>query len=59
MRRCRWGARSTYQDERFTTVTAEQRLTEMNVKGRRRRDLVDRIAAAVILQTWLDRDPSP
>jgi putative Holliday junction resolvase len=47
------------QDERFTTVTAQQRLTEMNVKGRRRRDLVDRIAAAVILQTWLDRDPSP
>ncbi len=44
------------QDERLTTVTAEQRLTEMGIKGARRKQLVDQIAAAVILQTWLDGD---
>ncbi len=42
------------QDERLTTVTAEQCLTKMGIRGRRRRQLVDRIAAAVILQSWLD-----
>lgn len=42
------------QDERLTTVTAEQRLNEMGIRGRRRRQLVDQIAAAVILQSWLD-----
>ncbi len=47
------------QDERLTTVTANRRLTEMNVRGRRRRQLVDQIAAAVILQTWLDGHASP
>lgn len=42
------------QDERLTTVTAERRLTEMGIKGKKRKQLVDQIAAAVILQTWLD-----
>lgn len=44
------------QDERLTTVTAERRLTEMGIKGKKRKQLVDQIAAAVILQTWLDND---
>ena len=42
------------QDERLTSVTAEQRLTEMGIRGPRRKQLVDQIAASVILQTWLD-----
>jgi putative Holliday junction resolvase len=42
------------QDERLTSVTAEQRLTELGIKGQRRKELVDQIAASVILQTWLD-----
>lgn len=42
-------------DERFTTVTAEQSLHEMNVKGPARRQVVDKIAATVMLQAWLDR----
>lgn len=46
------------QDERLTSVTAEQRLTEMGVKGKRRKQLVDQIAAAVILQTWIDGETS-
>ena len=42
------------QDERLTTVTAERALTEANVRGEERRGVVDKVAAAVLLQTWLD-----
>jgi len=41
-------------DERLTTVTAERRLAERGFAGRRRRALVDQVAASVILQAWLD-----
>ena len=41
-------------DERLTTVTAERRLAEQGLAGRRRRALVDQVAASVILQAWLD-----
>ena len=44
-----------YQDERLTTVAAEGALLSGGVHGRDRRQLVDKVAAAVILQTWLDR----
>ena len=42
-------------DERLTTVTAERALAEAGVRGRARRQVVDKIAAAVILQSFLDR----
>lgn len=41
-------------DERLTTVTAHQHLRQAGVGGRKRRGLVDQVAAAVILQAWLD-----
>jgi putative holliday junction resolvase len=41
-------------DERFTTVTATRALAEGGVRGRARRQVVDKVAAAVILQSWLD-----
>jgi putative Holliday junction resolvase len=41
-------------DERLTTVTAERALAEGGVRGRARRQVVDKVAAAVILQSWLD-----
>ena len=44
-----------YQDERFTTVTAEAALLEGGVRREKRRDVRDKVAAAVILQTYLDR----
>lgn len=58
----RWlphGCEVHLQDERLTTVTAQQRLTDLGVKGPRRRQLVDQVAAAVILQSWLDRHCRP
>jgi putative Holliday junction resolvase len=42
-------------DERFSTVTADRLLREGGRKGKARRSVVDRTAAAVLLQAWLDR----
>ncbi len=42
-------------DERFTTVTAHQRLAGAGVASHKRKDLVDAVAASVLLQAWLDR----
>jgi putative holliday junction resolvase len=41
-------------DERLTTVSAERTLRELDVRGPARRRVVDKVAAAVMLQTWLD-----
>lgn len=41
-------------DERFTTATAHRALQERNMKARERRHVVDKVAAAVLLQSWLD-----
>lgn len=41
-------------DERFTTVSAERSLREGGVRGPDRRRVVDKVAAAVMLQSWLD-----
>jgi len=42
-------------DERLTTVTADRILKESGLRAEARRKVVDKIAAALILQTWLDR----
>lgn len=44
-------------DERLTTVTAERSLRERQVRGPARRRVVDKVAAAVLLQSWLDGRP--
>ena len=41
-------------DERLTTVTARRALTAQKVRARDRRGVIDKVAAAVILQSWLD-----
>ncbi len=41
-------------DERFTTVVAERALVEGGVRRQDRRAVVDKVAAAVMLQSWLD-----
>ena len=54
-------------DDRLTTVTADRSLHAMDVKGARRRQVIDQVAAAVLLQAWLDarrrphvpEDPTP
>ena len=42
-----------YQDERMTTVTAEQVLISGSVRREDRKRYVDKLAAAVILEQWL------
>jgi putative Holliday junction resolvase len=42
-------------DERFTTKTAEEVLIGGNVRRHRRRQIVDKMAAAIMLQHFLDR----
>jgi len=44
------------QDERLSTVEAERALRESGTTGRDLRRTIDRLAATVILQAWLDAD---
>lgn len=41
-------------DERRSTVEADRVLMERNMNAQDRRKVVDKVAAAVILQSWLD-----
>ena len=43
-------------DERFTSVTAESALLEAGVRRRERRQRRDKVAAAVLLQSFLDTE---
>lgn len=43
-----------YVDERFTSRLAESSLLESGMKRRDRRETLDKVAAAIILQTYLD-----
>jgi putative Holliday junction resolvase len=44
-------------DERLTTITAERSLGNARMSRMQRRAVVDKVAAAVMLQSWLDRSP--
>lgn len=44
-------------DERLTTVTAQRSLATGGVRAKDRRGKVDKVAAAVMLQSWLDGRP--
>ena len=43
-----------YQDERLTTVTAERVLIEQGVRREKRKEVIDKVAAVIILRTYLD-----
>ncbi len=42
-----------YQDERMTTLTAERALISGDMRRQERKQKVDKVAAAVILEQWL------
>ena len=46
-------------DERLSSVEAERLLAEAGVQGKRRRQVTDRVAAAVVLQSFLDSRGGP
>jgi putative holliday junction resolvase len=41
-------------DERLTTVTADRQLKEQGLDAKARRRIVDKVAASILLQAWLD-----
>lgn len=48
------GPRVIFQDERLTTVSAERMLIEADVSRKKRRQVVDKLAAVYILSAYLD-----
>ncbi len=48
------GIQPDLRDERYTTVLASRIMTETGIKKDRKRDIVDQIAAEIILQDYLD-----
>jgi putative Holliday junction resolvase len=44
-----------YMDERLTSVTAEQMMHSSGISPRYHKEMVDRKAAALILQQWLEQ----
>ena len=48
------GLKVFMQDERCTTVTAHNYLNNTNTRGKKRKSVVDSVAATIILQDFLD-----
>lgn len=46
--------KTVMQDERGTTITAHSYLSQRDVRGKKRKAQVDTVAAAIILQDYLD-----
>ncbi|MGN1415573.1 MAG: Holliday junction resolvase RuvX [Oscillospiraceae bacterium] len=47
------GVKVVMWDERCTTVSAHQYLNETNVRGKKRKNIVDAVAAVIILESYL------
>lgn len=50
----KFGVKTVLWDERLTTVSAHRVLSEANVKGKKRKKVVDTVSAVFILQCYLD-----
>lgn len=44
-----------YVDERLTTVSAERMLIEADVRREKRKTVIDKVAATIILQSYLEK----
>lgn len=44
-----------YHDERLTTVMAHDILSSNNVRGQKRKNMVDAVSAVMILQSYIDK----
>ncbi len=49
------GIETVMQDERGTTITAHNFLNNTNTRGKKRKNVVDEVAATIILQNYLDK----
>ncbi|MDO4494053.1 MAG: Holliday junction resolvase RuvX [Clostridia bacterium] len=50
----RWNGTCEFYDERLTTVSAERVLLNADVSRKKRKQVIDKLAAVVILQNYLD-----
>lgn len=50
----RFNVKTILWDERLTTVSAHRMLSEVNVRGKKRKKVVDTVSAVFILQGYLD-----
>ena len=48
-----------YWDERLTSVAAHRALSEMDASPKKRKQVIDQVAAVLILQGWLDAQSPP
>lgn len=48
------GVAAIYWDERLTTTAAHRALREGNASRKKKKEVIDQVAAALILQGWLD-----
>ena len=48
-----------YWDERLTTVAAHRALSELDASRKKRKEVIDQVAAILILQGWLDAQRPP
>lgn len=48
------GIKVEYQDERWTSLESERRLIEADVRRDKRKKVIDKMAAQIILQSYLD-----
>lgn len=48
------GLQVFYQDERYTSYEAEEYLKEAGIKWEKRKELLDKVSAQIILQNYLD-----
>lgn len=51
----KYGIELIYEDERLTTMAAEKMLISGDVRRDKRKQIIDKVAATYILQTYLDR----
>ena len=51
----RFGIRTLLEDERYTSISASSALDEASVRGRRQKQVLDQIAAQLILQSYFDQ----
>ncbi len=48
------GIKAVMRDERLTTVSAHRALNEVNVRGKKRKNIVDAVSAVMILEDFID-----
>lgn len=52
------GVEIAFQDERFTSYEAEELLKEAKIKWENRKQFLDKVAAQIILQNYMDQNPT-